>query len=306
MLQRYPRSAWTPKVLYTLGWLADERGREAPDSVAAAGSPPPVSVEAEAFYRRVIDEYPATEYARYAGERLAEAGAAGLPAWPLAGAPSPATAEPIAAAPAVAPDTAHTGGLLPLPDPAQVIQVPSGATAPGTGETIEAPAAVVADTLPLGVAGLPQPAAVAGAEPAPPGTPDSASPAGATAVPGAAVATAPGTPADPVDEKLLAFSRAIPRPPDPLVGIQDRLLARRREALDDRPVPLAERREALQRGAASPAAGDSLTEEQIRRIAEPGETGPSPADTAPGQPPGGPESPGGPGGSPADSLRGRQ
>jgi TolA-binding protein len=156
ILERYPGSAWTPKVLYTLGWLA-ERG--VPAGAGEAGAP------ALVHYRRLVDEYPGTEYARYAREGMTELAAAGL---------SAAEGAAVASSAAEAPVAGREPAEMPAPD----------------GGTAASPAAD-----------------------------------------GAAVPLAPVPAAPPVEEstdaKLMAFSRALPDAGDPLVGIQDRLTARR-------------------------------------------------------------------------------
>ena len=153
MLERYPRSAWAPKVLYTLGWLTEEQA----GTPATGASPMP---EAADYYRRLIEEFPHVEYAGYARERLAQPG----------------------------------------PQPVESTSFSPGAVeAPGLGVSSN-------DSLMQGSSPIPEEAGP---------------------VPG--VESSQVASVESLDAKLLAFSRALPRAEDPLVGIQDRLLARRRE-----------------------------------------------------------------------------
>jgi tetratricopeptide (TPR) repeat protein len=335
ILAEHPRSAWTPKVLYTLGWLAQQRG--------AAGRE-----EALERYGAVEREHPDTEYARYAAARRAEI----LGLAPLAadgsGAGGPSTAfgtgpDSLGAAafPGAAPGADSSLAAGGVTDPARVAaadSTPAAADALARGE-VAAGGAGAADS--AAIAPGPAAGALAGGELAAAGalaedapaiapdpaavTPDSAAapgllplpPDGAAPVPGALLADAgadvsPGAAASARtaaaraaaprggtldaaalaevggtrDQVLLLLSRALPRPPDPLVGLEDRLGARQDRA-DERgltPGEIERRRE--QRALADTTAG-------------PG--GPDPAAPGPGDDAG---APAGPGAGPADGTGG--
>jgi TolA-binding protein len=272
MLTLYPRSAWTPKVLYTLGWLAEHEGRAEGDSSVAGPLPAgELSEPAASLFLRLIEEYPRTEYAQYAREALADAAgarptmASDSPVAPAAdgglapGDSSTDRAAGPAATPADGGETAAADeGLLALPDQAQVVEVPPGARAPG------------ADVV----------TAVAPAPGHPGVAPDSA-----------ASPTPAEQPTELVDERLKAYTLALPRPQDPLIGIEDRLLARQRgEASDEGPGRRPGRGAAPEAGSLPLAAADSLTTQQIDSIAREGGVSPGdgqgPAAATPGGPPG--------------------
>ncbi len=339
MLTLYPGSAWTPKVLYTLGWLVEHGEGTATDSVAVAAGdsagprPPSAGAEPEraaAFYRRVIEEYPRTEYAHYAREALADtAGATSrAPSVPsVAGAAVVAAADSSAAGTptpgAVLPPEAGAGepageGLLPLPDQAQVVEIaPAGAPA---AAGVADPARVAAGSdVPTGIAapaiGAAGAEGAAGVEGAATGAEAARNPGGAqqpaeAATPGevtgetaagqapgepaaeeapgeVAPQQAPGEPDEFVDEKLMAYTLALPRAQDPLIGIEDRLLARRRAEAEDEGPSRRPIRGVAQGGLApgsTTVAADSLTPAQIDSIARAGgpPAGAGPGDQSPG------------------------
>jgi tetratricopeptide (TPR) repeat protein len=325
MLTLYPGSAWTPKVLYTLGWLA-EHGVEARaepavagNSAAAAGPSSAAAMErAAAFYDRVIAEYPRTEYARYASEALADAAGSAPTAVAGGEAAGPDTAAPaeLATTEGAAPDPA--GGLLPLPDQSQVVEIPP--SAPGapsdSSPSLVSPAvaeaavprpdvgvATVARAPAIGAAGTDVSAegdGEAAAENTPaPSQPDSGpSEAAAQAqLPGRGVAepaqaSATG-PEEAVDQTLMAYTLALPRAQDPLLGIEDRLLARRRADLTDQAPNRRPEGGAATPGLGGPAAAaDSLTPGQIDSLARSGDL-PAGADSPPANQPTNPAGPAG-------------
>jgi TolA-binding protein len=155
MLERHPGSAWSPKVLYTLGWLAEQEGGALP-------------VDARAYYQRLVSEFPATEYGSYARERLDRAESR----------------------------SGESSGAADLD--------PAGLEAPDETSPLSAGNAE-------GAGGL--------------------DPEGRTIATGTAGS---GPVAEPLDPKLLALSRALPSAPDPLLGVQDRLMARRGGRAEDR------------------------------------------------------------------------
>ncbi|MFN2432796.1 MAG: tol-pal system YbgF family protein [Gemmatimonadota bacterium] len=212
MLARYPGSEWTPKVLYTLGWM---------DLQSGSGG---ATTELSPYRERLLREFPDTEYALYARQRLA--------------APEPA--------PGLRPDT---------------LAFEAGAAAPGAasgsspaGEEGSAPPDSATAARLLAAAGP-----ITGAQPA-------AASAAATV--------------QSLDVKLLALTRALPRPTDPLVGLQDRLLARQREV--------------------GPGAATGLARGELeRQLERQGGEAVAPADSVPGTETGGDESGADPPGAPA-------
>lgn len=210
--ERYPQSVWAPKTLYTLGWLEEldevaaaadavdhlssetaagipvvaegtaSVGQDVRSSVANHGPPsvgndvgtperPGPDASARVFYDRLIRDFPATEYARYARDRL---------------------------------------GVV----EADLLGVVDSASEQATAEAAAAPGA-------------------------------------------------------PLDETLLAYSRALPRPADPLLGIQDRLLARRRGGEGDALSPIERERQliAIEEQAAAreqAAAADTLGPDSLQ------------------------------------------
>jgi TolA-binding protein len=296
MLTLYPGSAWTPKVLYTLGWLAEQDGHAGADS--ADGGPRTLPPEAAELYDRLIAEYPRTEYAQYAREALADAAGAASVAPAEVAVPEVAsggTGEPQASATA-APD------LLPLPAQGDVVEVASDSTA--TAAPSPAPldsAATAGSPAPLDSAAAagslaaldsaPETDSLVALDSAPSLAPDEPDvPEIATVAPESAQVVvegeggadrasvslasapaidAPGTQVatESVDEQLMAYTLALPRAQDPLIGIEDRLLARKREEIGDRaPGARITKREAepdLGAPGRPPAAADSLTAGQI-------------------------------------------
>jgi TolA-binding protein len=294
MLTLYPGSAWTPKVLYTLGWLAEQDGHAGADS--AAGGPRTVPPEAADLYGRLIAEYPRTEYAQYAREALADTTGAAF-AVP-AEVPVPEAVSETATDPEAGATTAQ--GLLPLPAQGDVVEVASDSTtrAPGSSAALDsvpatgslaaldsAPAAAPGELEAADVTVAPESAQVVpdGGQPVAESAPAAASMGqgvegeGGAERDSVAAASAPAVaPAAPVatesvDERLMAYTLALPRAQDPLIGIEDRLLARKREEIGDRaPGARITKREAEPdlAGPARPfAPGDSLTAGQIDSIA---------------------------------------
>ncbi len=292
MLTLYPGSAWTPKVLYTLGWLAEQEGHAGADS--AAGRPRTVPPEAAELYGRLIAEYPRTEYAQYARDALADAASAALAELAVPEAASGMAGDPEAGA-TTAP------GLLPLPAQGDVVEVASDSTATAADSLVAFDSAPAAGSLAAvdsalssapdepeaaeSVTVAPESAQVVadGGQPVAESAPAAASVAqgvegegGAdrdSVVAASAPAIAPAAPVatESVDERLMAYTLALPRAQDPLIGIEDRLLARKREEVGDRaPGARITKREAepdLARPARPPAPADSLTAGQIDSIA---------------------------------------
>lgn len=263
ILEEHPRSAWAPKVLYTLGWLAQQEGQAGRE-------------EALERYATIEREHPATEYARYAAARRSEIRGLDASVPDFGGAAPDSAAADSLAPDLVAPDlVAHdlvaadsiASDSMVFPEPA-------------SGE----PGAVAsADLLPLppSEATPARPAPAAEAPPPAPASPTSATPTDAAAP------RAPAIDADALaeagatrDEVLLILSRALPRPPDPLVGLEDRLGARRRAAEERGLTPgeierrLEERANAQPDSAAGPfepAAGADPADGTADETADPGD-----------------------------------
>jgi tetratricopeptide (TPR) repeat protein len=241
ILAEHPGSAWRPKVLYTLGWLAQGSGASGRD-------------EALERYAAIERDHADTEYARYAAARRAEilgtasdsaaAYAAGGPfAVDSPGGPEAPALVNEARAPASGTGTAVIADTLPLTGDVAGAS-PGGIASTVAGDADGAPAGDVA-AAPAEVAGEPGEPSEPGLLPLPRGggSPSADPPTGARnerpalAASSAAVAAAPragnldtaalAEAGATRDEVLLLLSRALPRPPDPLVGLEDRLGARR-------------------------------------------------------------------------------